>query len=123
MKYETNFTINNRKLAKQIRRMLYPQTQPENIRKGKHRPLRVLKKWFNRYQRKWFIGSTVIASINGNKVQFTISDVRLCKMANQCVYRLKGEQSECLDIDLLSRKPISYTHENGVFALQRPTIK
>ena len=58
MKYETNFTINNRKLVKQIRRMFYPQTQPENIRKGKHRPLRVLKKWFNRYQRKWFIGST-----------------------------------------------------------------
>ena len=113
MKYETNFTINNRKLAKQMRRMLYPQTQPENIRKGKHRPLRVLKKWFNRYQRKWFIGSTVIASINGNKLKFTISDVRLCKMAYQCVYRLKGEQSECLDIDLLSRKPISYTHENG----------
>lgn len=113
MKYETNFTINNRKLVKQIRRMFYPQTQPENIRKGKHRPLRVLKKWFNRYQRKWFIGSTVITSINSNKLQFTISDVRLCKMAYQCVYRLKGEQSECLDIDLLSRKPISYTHENG----------
>lgn len=113
MKYETNFTINNRKLAKQMRRMLYPQTQPENIRKGKHRPLRVLKKWFNRYQRKWLIGSIVIASINGNKLKFTISDVRLCKMAYQCVYRFKGEQSECLDIDLLSRKPISYTHENG----------
>ena len=44
MKYETNFTIKSRKLAKQIRRMFYPQTQPENIRKGKHRPLRVLKK-------------------------------------------------------------------------------
>lgn len=123
MKYETNFTINNRKLAKQMRRMLYPQTQPENIRKGKHRPLRVLKKWFNRYQRKWFIGSPIIASINGNQFQLTISDVRLCKMAHQCVYRFKGEQSERLDIDLLSRKPISYTNENGVYGLQWPTIK
>lgn len=123
MNYETNFTINNRKLVKQIRRMFYPQTQPENIRKGKHRPLRVLKKWFNRYQRKWFIGSPIIVSINGNQFQLTISNVRLCKMAHQCVYRFKGEQSEYLDIDLLSRKPISYTSENGVFALQRPTIK
>lgn len=123
MKYETSFTIKSRKLVKQIRRMFYPQTQPENIRKGKHRPFRVIKKWFNRYQRKRLIGSTVIASINGNKLQLTISDVRLCKMAHQCVYRLKGEQSECLDIDLLSRKPISYTHENGAYALKWPTIK
>lgn len=123
MKYETNFTINNRKLAKQIRRMFYPQTQPENIRKGKHRPFRVIKKWFNRYLRKRLIGSTVIVSINGNKLQLTISDIRLCKMAHQCVYRLKGEQSERLDIDLLSRKPISYTNENGAYGLQWPTIK
>lgn len=113
MKYETNFTINNRKLVKQIRRMFYPQTQPENIRKGKHRPFRVIKKWFNRYQRKWFIGSPVIASINGNKVQFTISDVRLCKLSYCYFYRFIGEQSQHFDVDWVSGKPISYTHENG----------
>lgn len=122
MSYETNFTIKSRKLVKQIRRMFYPQTQPENIRKGKHRPLRVIKKWFNRYCRKRLLGSTIFTRIADKDISVVIYDIRMRKICSEIIYTIKGEKRQQLDISWEGGKPILYISKNGETELPRATI-
>ena len=128
---------------------------PLKIKANKHRKLRVLKKWFNRYAVVKRKGVKVSLRYNFGRLSALVACENFPITEVGCIHdehlflkyqpldedyrqfvewkeRIKstlineeplGEVAWCLLLRREKVQPISYTNENGVFALQRPTIK
>lgn len=70
----------SKKQSKEVRRFLYPLTRPAQVSPMKNVSWRLIKKWFNRYEKPGFIGRIVIAEAkDGKKFQMQITNVSISK--------------------------------------------
>lgn len=73
----------SRKAARDFRRMVKPQTKPDNLKyPNRKRAWRVVKKWFNRYERPAIrsgIYHVQIHTKDGQVIPGIITDVRIAK--------------------------------------------
>lgn len=99
---------------KKMRRILSPPTKPENINKSKHRPFRIIKKWFNKYVRCRLFGSIITTCIKDQIIRIVIYDIRMKLVNSQIIYVIKGEHSQQLVLSWLDGTPLSYIDKNGI---------
>lgn len=79
-----SFSVSTTMPNKSIRSLfkaLNPPTKPENLKyPNKKRKWRIRKKWFNRYEKKAWIGRHMVAVDKaGNKINMEITSVKLKK--------------------------------------------
>lgn len=78
--FSTSFLMPGKSMKK-LFKALIPPTKPENLKyPNKKRKWRIKKKWFNRYEKKTWIGRRMIAEDkNGNKINMEITSVKISK--------------------------------------------
>lgn len=81
--YSAAVEFENRKAARDFRRMVKPQTKPDNLKYPKRkRAWRIVKKWFNRFERPAVrLGryQVEIHAKDGSVIRGIITDVRIAK--------------------------------------------
>lgn len=70
----------SRKQRKALREMFHPLTRPAHITPSRKVKWRLVKKWFNRYEKPRLIGSRMMAQApDGYRLPIEIADVRISK--------------------------------------------
>ena len=79
MSYSFSASI-NKKDARKLRLLVNPLTRPAHISPKKKVAWRLVRKWFNRYEKPTLIGRDVIAvSKDGTQIPMRIKNVRISK--------------------------------------------
>lgn len=74
----------NKKEARNLRSILNPLTRPAHISPKKKVSWRLVKKWFNRYEKpEWLKRSFVVVDKTGKKINVQITHVRITKEGNR----------------------------------------
>lgn len=73
--------ISNKKEAREWRNMFFPpHTRPEHVSPRKKVSWRLVKKWFNRYEKPRSIGGLIgVDTKEGTQIKARITDVRISK--------------------------------------------
>ena len=73
--------VMSKKQARELRRMLNPLTRPAQVSPRKKVAWRLVRKWFNRYEKPTLIGRDVIAVSKDGKTQIPmrLKNVRISK--------------------------------------------
>lgn len=73
--------VMSKKQARELRRMLNPLTRPTQVSPRKKVAWRLVRKWFNRYEKPTLIGRDVVAVSKDGKTQIPmrIKNVRISK--------------------------------------------
>ncbi len=79
MSYSCDVTL-NKKEARKLHRLFYPLTRPAQVSPRKKVAWRLVRKWFNRYEKPALIGRGVIAvSKDGTQIPMRVKNVRISK--------------------------------------------
>lgn len=70
----------SKRQSKKVYRLLNPLTRPVQVPTSRRVKWRLVKKWFNRYEKQTLIGRTVIAvAKNGAQIPMRITTVKITK--------------------------------------------
>jgi len=79
MSYSRGVTL-NKKEARKLYRLFYPLTRPAQVSPRKKVAWRLVRKWFNRYEKPTLIGRSVVAAAkDGTQLPMHITNVRISK--------------------------------------------
>lgn len=76
--------VMSKKQARELRRMLNPLTRPAQVSPRKKVAWRLVRKWFNRYEKPTLIDRSVVAvAKDGTQLPMRITNVRISKAGGQ----------------------------------------
>ena len=81
MKYTSTATLAmTRRQKKEIHRLLYPLTRPAHISPKRRVKWRLQQKWFNRYEKRFWIGRMLMAEAkDGLRITMRVTGIRRSK--------------------------------------------
>lgn len=84
----------DKKQAKAIKSLFFQLNRPRHIHPRKNVKWRLLKKWFNRYQKARYIGAyEIIEKFEGGCIRKKITDIKIVKDGkHQFRYRVSFEE-------------------------------